>query len=275
VLLLVGNDCGEDSILLSVEVFFAPRAMFSADQTSGCGEEMVVQFTNLTEGEVTSIQWFFPGGNPDESTDLNPVVTYSTPGVFDVMLIASGPGGRDTMLLRDYIEFADALPTAGFDFEAVDLLVTFSDKTTRGTSYLWDFGDGETSTEKEPVHLYGASGTYFVTQIVTNACGADTLVQEVSIINSSTDLPRFLQDVLVFPNPNTGVFVLELTGLPVGVVDLEVVDVLGRAVFQHRLDMSHGHFRQEIALPAASAGSYFLRLHHKGEFYTQLIHVTR
>lgn len=271
--LIVTNECGASSITYLIEVFFAPRALFTAQPTTGCGEELVVQFTNLTEGEVFGIQWYFPGGTPDESTDLNPIVTYTTPGLFDVILIASGPGGRDTLHLHDYIVFASDVPLAGFDHEAVDLEVTFTNKSLNGATYLWDFGDGQSSTLQHPVHVYTSSGQYFVTLIATNPCGSDTTVIEISVINSSTDLPRFLQDVQVIPNPNNGTFILEMKGLPVGVIDVDVVDILGRAVFQSRLDLSSSHLRQELSLPNVSAGSYFLRLYHGGEMYTHLIQV--
>jgi PKD repeat protein len=51
-------------------------------------------------------------------------------------------------------------------------------------SYFWSFGDGGTSTDPDPVHNYGALGTYIVTLIATNTCGNDTfdIVIELSTV---------------------------------------------------------------------------------------------
>lgn len=56
------------------------------------------------------------------------------------------------------------------------LEVVFSNTSTpaSGVTYLWDFGDGETSTEKEPTHVYEMPGEYQVSLTVTNAEGSDT-----------------------------------------------------------------------------------------------------
>jgi PKD repeat protein len=62
-------------------------------------------------------------------------------------------------------------PVASFQFEVSDdnfLEVTFTNFSQNATSYVWDFGDGETSTEKDPVHVYAASGDYTVKLTATN-----------------------------------------------------------------------------------------------------------
>jgi PKD repeat protein len=53
-------------------------------------------------------------------------------------------------------------PTASFSYEADELTVTFTDNSTNAASYAWDFGDSNTSTEKNPVHTYADYGTFNV-----------------------------------------------------------------------------------------------------------------
>ncbi|NOT31807.1 MAG: DNRLRE domain-containing protein, partial [Planctomycetes bacterium] len=60
---------------------------------------------------------------------------------------------------------------------AAPLLVAFTDQSSGATSWLWDFGDGTSSTEQNPQHLYPTTGTYTVTLQVTNAAGDDTEVR--------------------------------------------------------------------------------------------------
>jgi hypothetical protein len=77
-------------------------------------------------------------------------------------------------------------PDAVFDFApgfaARGLPVQFRDKSANNpTSWLWNFGDGATSTEQHPVHTYATTGTFTVTLTVTNAAGTDQLVQTITV----------------------------------------------------------------------------------------------
>ncbi len=63
------------------------------------------------------------------------------------------------------------------------LAVQFTDHTLWGaTSWLWNFGDGNTSTQQNPTHLYSQPGSYTVSLTVSNLFGEDTMVKEDFII---------------------------------------------------------------------------------------------
>jgi PKD repeat protein len=64
--------------------------------------------------------------------------------------------------------------SSGFTYSSNLNTISFSNQSTGGTSYLWDFGDGGTSTSLSPSHTYAAFGTYTVCLISTNSCGSDT-----------------------------------------------------------------------------------------------------
>ena len=81
-------------------------------------------------------------------------------------------------------------PSAGFSFEAEGLAVSFTnesgDVNDDIVSYSWDFGDGTTSTEESPSHIYAATGAYEVTLVVTDSEGqTDTTTQTVSVSSST------------------------------------------------------------------------------------------
>jgi len=77
-------------------------------------------------------------------------------------------------------------PRAAFDFTKDNLSVTFQNFSANAASYMWDFGDGGMSTERDPVYTYGASGDYEVTLTVTDADGAsDMLTKTVSVSDVS------------------------------------------------------------------------------------------
>lgn len=66
-------------------------------------------------------------------------------------------------------------PTSDFTFDPAEITVydevTFTNASTGADTYAWDFGDGETSTEMNPVHIYKASGSYTVKLVASNADG--------------------------------------------------------------------------------------------------------
>lgn len=276
VTLTVTNDCGTNIITQTIEVFFAPKAKFGSDQNQGCGESITVQFEDLTEGFATSWHWFFEGGDPAESMLQDPVVTWSSSGSFDVTLIASGPGGSDTLSWLDYVILTNGLPEAKAVADPVDLKVAFTNLSSNGTSWSWNFGDGNTSNEKDPVHTYTQKGIYTVTLIAFNACGSDTLFIQLDLAGSSSDdLPPFLTDFRILPNPSAGLFVLELQGNAVAGLKYEVIDNLGRPVVSGVVDLTGTLVRKEIPMLDQPDGSYFFLIRHEGQAWSRILQIIR
>lgn len=67
--------------------------------------------------------------------------------------------------------------------------------------YLWDFGDGQTSTEVSPSHAYANGGMYTVVLTATNSCGHSIASQAVTITVFSTTAADEDTELLIFPNP--------------------------------------------------------------------------
>jgi len=155
-----------------------PVAEFDASPRKGAAP-LSVAFTDASTGSPTSWDWDF--GDGFASTTQNPNHTYDTAGVYTVTLIASNADGADTATKTDYIRVGT--PTAGFDADqrsgSAPLTVAFTDASTGSpTAWLWDFGDGGTSGDQNPTHTYSSEGSYDVQLIVSNAYGADTLLEE-------------------------------------------------------------------------------------------------
>ncbi|MFM9007846.1 MAG: PKD domain-containing protein, partial [Bacteroidota bacterium] len=75
-----------------------------------------------------------------------------------------------------------------FSFNANNLSVAFSNTSTNGSTYAWDFGDGNSSASASPSHLYSASGTYQVELVVGGPAGSgcsDYVAQIVVLTNTS------------------------------------------------------------------------------------------
>jgi PKD repeat protein len=152
-----------------------PEANFTANPTSGI-KPLTVQFTDTSAGVVTVWSWAF--GDGGTSTSKNPSHIYTIPGLYTVTLTASGPGGSDQEVKAGYITVNELPPAADFSANRTSgvkpLTVEFTDKSVNPvTSWLWDFGDGGTSTAQNPYHTYNSIGTYTVTLTVTGPGGTD------------------------------------------------------------------------------------------------------
>ncbi|MEO1712610.1 MAG: PKD domain-containing protein, partial [Bacteroidota bacterium] len=210
VTLEVTNDCGTTTFtqILSISAVI-PTASFTATPSSGCAP-LVVQFEDQSEGTPDSWEWEFPGGNPSTSTDPNPVVTYTSPGIYDVTLMVSNLAGTNMLVQSQIVEVLDE-PTAGFTWVHTGNTVVFTNTSQAGSTYSWDFGDNNTSTNPSPMHEYLEAGVYTVTLVVENECGTDTYTETINLITSVNGLPEGISAFELFPNPNAGEFTVSLT----------------------------------------------------------------
>jgi len=163
----------------------APVADFTASPTNGT-VPLTVSFSNLSSN-ATNYSWDFGDGNT--STLTNATDTYSNPGIYSVTLTVIGPGGTNILTLTNYITALSpqlaaaftASPTSG----VVLLPVAFSNVSTGATNYSWDFGDGNTSTDINPVDVYTNVGTYSVTLTAIGPDGTNTLTLTNYIVTVS------------------------------------------------------------------------------------------
>ncbi|MFM7080082.1 MAG: PKD domain-containing protein [Bacteroidota bacterium] len=88
---------------------------------------------------------------------------------------------------------------AAFIFSSNGLTATFQNNSNFAVDYNWDFGDGSTSTQVTPTHVYANPGTYQVALQSNNCFSSDTYTQMISILN--TGLPEGSSSVVVYPNP--------------------------------------------------------------------------
>ena len=161
-----------------ITVSAVPGASFYASETSGTSP-FTVQFTDSSTNVPTSWVWDFGDGNT--STAENPSNTYATAGTFTVSLIATNTAGSNTETQTDYITVGDVPEVSFYASETsgtTPFTVQFTDSSTNSpTSWLWDFGDGETSVEQSPSHTYTDPGTYTVSLTAVNTAGSNQATQ--------------------------------------------------------------------------------------------------
>ncbi|MCC6816709.1 MAG: PKD domain-containing protein [Saprospiraceae bacterium] len=168
------NDCGKTCVTQKVSNYFVPIADFTSDTVAGCAPT-TIKFFDQSSSNVINWTWSFPGGTPNGSFVKNPIIKYERPGKFKVKLIVSSLK-NNAQITKDTFITIDSLPLAQFDAVVNLSTVKFNNSTLYGKSYKWDFGDGKTSTEENPEHVY-PDGRYEVKLTATNACG-NTIVKK-------------------------------------------------------------------------------------------------
>ena len=190
-----GNDTEikENYINVTGEVE-VPVAAFTASPTAGTpGTE--VTFTDLSENNPTSWLWEF--GDGSTSTLQNPTRSYEEYGKYTVSLTVSNAAGTDTEIFEELITITET-PVAAFSASPttgdVPLEVHFQDESEWAEEWLWDFGDGTTSEEQNPIHVYSELGFFDVTLTVTNGYNNDSETKN-DFINGTDPCPPTVTDV--------------------------------------------------------------------------------
>ena len=141
-----------------------------------------VSFQNTSSPAPVTSTWEF--GDGTGTSQINPVKTYLTPGPYTVKLINRYAGCIDSQFHN--VNVADK-PVVAFTVNdnnncQAPFTVQFTDQTSGATSWLWNFGDGSTSTQQNPSHTYNALGDYDVSLTVTTGTGcSNTLVKPAYI----------------------------------------------------------------------------------------------
>jgi len=149
-----------------------------------------IQFLDSTVSFAGVIKryWNFGDGSPVDSVNLNPIHTYTTPGVYNVVLKVVGLDGCDETLTR--LLTIGGIPTANFSHveNCVTRTVQFTDISTVNTgavnSWYWDFDNaGQTSTQQNPSTTYATAGTKNIIYVVKSniGCVSDTLRRSIVI----------------------------------------------------------------------------------------------
>ncbi|MFT6335473.1 MAG: PKD repeat protein [Halioglobus sp.] len=179
VALTVINSCDTITMVQSINLITLPSAGYSVDVTEGC-LPVTVAYSNTSSSNTSALIWSFPGGIPSTSTEENPLVVYETVGNYDVSLKVSNEVGEDSLLSIGLISILD-VPTVDFDYIVEKFVVDFTEQSSNYDNLSWDYGDGNTSDEDNPIHTYAEEGAYEVVLNATNICGTIEESQTVSI----------------------------------------------------------------------------------------------
>jgi len=130
-------------------------------------------------------------------------------------------------------------PTVAFsvsnDTPSTSETLTFSNSSENATDYFWKFGDGTTSTDENPTHVFQEEGTYLVTLSAVNGDGCSVTTSQEIVVSLSTNTQDELlsANLKLYPNPTTGKLNIDLDrNNQNDLIEILVVDLLGRRVRQ-------------------------------------------
>ncbi|HEY4800911.1 MAG TPA: PKD domain-containing protein, partial [Bacteroidia bacterium] len=172
-----GNSC-QKTIVIPVVVHPLPVANFSA--SSICVNAPPTTFTDHSTG---ASQWNWNFGDGNTSTAQNPVHTYSASGNYNATLVATTNFGCTDTLVQSVT--VNPAPVAAYSATTVcfNNATIFTDQSTGGTSWSWNFGDGNTSTQQNPSYTYNHDGNFNAMLVVSNSFGCKDSISTTVRVN--------------------------------------------------------------------------------------------
>ena len=185
----------------------------------------------VTAANGQTYSWTF--GDGQTSNASGPTVTYTSVGTYQVTFIVANPNacnGADTFSRS--ITVIDA-PTADFTFAPVIPVAneptTYANLSVNATRYTWDFGDGSTSNDVNPVHQFNKTGEYTTCLTAYNAssCPAKVCKKVTADVVPLIGLPTGFS-----PNGDGENDVLYVRGAAIKTLDLKIYNRWGQLIFE-------------------------------------------
>lgn len=283
-----------DNHYITITVGNTPNACgsFIANTSNGSGSYVFTATPNSPNGWVLSYLWDFGDGT---TSTANPVVhNFSANGTYTVSVYTYAYDPNDTTQWcagttstqhvvagvpgtgcnASFTLFQDSLnPTVYYGY---------NNSTGSNLTYLWDFGDGNTSTQQYPSHTYNATGYYTVCLTVTDSTGGcthtycDTAgvfklatggISQLNILAVTTGLqqPGVQISANVFPNPLTENSSVSITSNRTMNVQMALVNTMGQTVATEQVNIVSGKNMLPLKTAALSQGIYFLSISENGK----------
>ena len=264
-----------------------------------------VNFSDQSGSQNPIISWFWDFGDGTTSTEQNPTHTYAQAGTYVVCLTINDDNECSDIYCHS-ITVHDPPPPpvchASFTFHQ-EPAGTFSFTNTSGgttsqTTYLWEFGDGETSTEENPVHIYSQVGNYTVCLFITDtaigcnshschvihvyhagvtneALGSENSIAVKSKPNNDAPDKIINNEVLAYPNPMSNSLTIQFELIGENQISIEMYDILGNTKNKSTKIGTHGLNKEIINGENLSSGIYLLKLSVGEEVFMKKITIQK
>ncbi len=255
-------------VILDIPTGIPPVADFTMSTDMG-EAPLVVNFQDQSTGYITSWNWDF--GDGESSTEQNPSHTFQYVDTFKVTLTVNSSDGTDSK--SDTVIVTEAVPVAKFGADVMEgpvpLTVQFSDSSSGNIeSWLWEFGDGESSSEQNPSHQYTSADTFTVTLTVSGPGGTAKLSKTdfikvafpTGIANMNAAPDRF-ELYSNYPNPFNPQTQITFDVPKAQHINITIFNING-SVVEMLVDEQKSQGRYTVTWNAMqhSSGTYFIRM---------------
>lgn len=274
------------------------QAAFTWEQIPG---SLQIHFhsTSTSPHDIVSYMWNFGDGHNGDGS--NPYHTYEEPGTYLVCLIITDASGCVSDVCHEVtVGSPEEECEAAFNFETNNDGIVFFNNNSTGvtphTTWFWDFGDGETSTDENPQHDYGDPGIYTVCLTIsdtTNGCMDEfclTIVYEMAWEDLHNDemgeaaqssvLSSSLLDgnagILRYTNPVTDEITVAYYLEIASPVTIELFDLSGfRMIAEFTAVVQKGQYHQTMDTRGLQPGMYILSITTNTQQLTRAVMVLR
>ncbi len=269
-----GSCTGTVTANTTIVQYSSPVADAGTNQTNTGAGVTIGGNPTASGGQLPYTYLWNPASTLDNSTVANPLANPS--GITTYILTVTdnnGCTGIDTVLVSIQIICApvadfSAPSTAGF----APFTANFTDNSANTpTQWEWIFSGGNppTSSVQTPTVVYNAGGIYDVSLKVTNACGSDSITktQYINVIATGIEMVFTLQNISVFPNPNTGIFILKMETESNQNIKLNLFNSLGQLVTKRDVVTTTKLTQTDFDLSANAKGIYYIQILSAGQYY--------
>lgn len=237
-------------IIGSVKVESPFGADFTQDKVIG-NAPLEVQFTDQSGQNPEAWIWDF--GDGLRSNQQNPTHLYTDEGIYTVSLISRREQLEETVTKKDLVTVLEEFNT-DFTQDITEgekpLTVEFEDLTTgQPDTWSWDFGDGNTSMEQNPTHVFENSGTFTVRLTASNPYSMETKVYDrLIVVKQTTGIENEITEMIEVGAHNTIRFNGDFIGLA------KIIKYDGRVMLDNKA-INPGDI---IDMNSMEAGAYFI-----------------
>lgn len=237
-------------IIGSVKVESPFSADFTQDKVIG-NAPLEVQFTDQSGQNPEAWIWDF--GDGLRSNQQNPTHLYTDEGIYTVSLISRREQLEETVTKKDLVTVLEEFNT-DFTQDITEgekpLTVEFEDLTTgQPDTWSWDFGDGNTSMEQNPTHVFENSGTFTVRLTASNPYSMETKVYDrLIVVKQTTGIENEITEMIEVGAYNTIRFNGDFIGLA------KIIKYDGRVMLDNKA-INPGDI---IDMNSMEAGAYFI-----------------
>jgi hypothetical protein len=276
-------DSGENGMSILVEEEGTYHV--NAQDSNGCmNDESVIVQNEIVANNIESDTILCEGDGFSVSPDSG-FVSFWEDGFSNHERFITQPGdyiftveGKHGCINKDTLSVkSKTVPETNFDFIVGGANVNFNNLTTNFDSLLWNFGDGQSSSQNSPTHSYNESGNYKVVLTTYNICGQSNFSQIINF--TSTGIKEIFNDesIKLYPNPvlQGNKIKILLSDLSNKDLTLRVYSSIGQLLLDRSIGLTSPNQIVSINTNQFSSGNYIVHLTIDSESVTKMVNIVK